>query len=265
LRGFKETGSVNFGSAPNFPIGENVVLSCLITGVYDVNRNTVLKSKDISLFREWAGSLTKLGLQGILFHNDLPDSVCANSQNEHIGFIRVPYAAEFNPNVYRYFVYQQFLANHVHEIKNLFITDVSDVVVAQNPFIHPFFIKNANSLFCGDEPKQLANEWMQEHSAHLRATISDYASYEEEFSEAALLNCGIIGGSYSVMVGFINRLALIHANHNRNNVTAYTGDMGAFNYLARTQFNDRLLHGPPVNTVFKMHESDRGYCWFRHK
>jgi len=256
---------VNFGSVPNFSIGKNLILSCLITGVYDVNRNTVLKNEANSLFGEWAESITRLGLEGILFHNDLPDEVCANFQNEHIRFIRVPYAVEFNPNVYRYFVYQHFLANHGHEIENLFVTDVSDVVAVQNPFIHPFFVRNANSLFCGDEPKQLDNEWMQEHSGHLRATISNYASYEDEFSEATLLNCGIIGGSYNVMVDFIDRLAFIHKNHNRNNPTAYTGDMGAFNYLARTQFSERLLHGPPVNTVFKMVQFDRNDCWFRHK
>jgi hypothetical protein len=41
--------------------------------------------------------------------------------------------------------------------------------------------------------------------------------------------------------------------------------MGAFNYLARTQFNGHLRHGAPVNTVFKMYETERQDCWFRHK
>ena len=49
------------------------------------------------------------------------------------------------------------------------------------------------------------------------------------------------------------------------NQTAFTGDMGAFNYLARTQFNSHLRHGAPVNTVFKMYENERQDCWFRHK
>ena len=47
--------------------------------------------------------------------------------------------------------------------------------------------------------------------------------------------------------------------------TAYTGDMGAFNYLARTRFNANLHHGAPVNTVFKSYENERTDCWFRHK
>lgn len=256
---------MSLGTIPTFPIGKNLVLSCLITGVYDVNRNTILTNQDDSLFQAWAKSLTQLGLQGILFHNDLPEEICSNSQNEHIHFIRVPYSIEFNPNVYRYFIYQQFLAGTPHEIENLFITDISDVVAVQNPFIHPFFNKNPNAIFCGDEPKLLDNEWMKEHSEHLRSTIRDFAWYEDNFRAATLLNCGIIGGSYNVMFDFINRLVSIHKNHNQNNHTAYTGDMGAFNYLVRTQFNDRVFHGPPVNTVFKEYQSDRNDCWFRHK
>jgi hypothetical protein len=41
--------------------------------------------------------------------------------------------------------------------------------------------------------------------------------------------------------------------------------MGAFNYIARTHFSNKLIHGAPVNTVFKEYESSRMECWFRHK
>jgi hypothetical protein len=41
--------------------------------------------------------------------------------------------------------------------------------------------------------------------------------------------------------------------------------MGAFNYLARTKFNNQLKHGAPVNTLFKGYELERKDCWFRHK
>jgi hypothetical protein len=41
--------------------------------------------------------------------------------------------------------------------------------------------------------------------------------------------------------------------------------MGAFNYLIRTQFNDRFLHGFPINTEFKAYQTEREDCWFRHK
>jgi hypothetical protein len=52
---------------------------------------------------------------------------------------------------------------------------------------------------------------------------------------------------------------------NRDNKTEYTGDMGVFNYVARTQYNSQLIYGAPVNTVFKNYETERSDCWFRHK
>jgi hypothetical protein len=63
----------------------------------------------------------------------------------------------------------------------------------------------------------------------------------------------------------MEQLASIHEQHNLDNKTAYTGDMGAFNYLVRTKYNDQLIHGAPVNTVFKGYEENRKDCWFRHK
>jgi hypothetical protein len=167
--------------------------------------------------------------------------------------------------VYRYFIYRNFLQLYAREINNLFITDVSDVVAINNPFTQPLFLANPSALFCGDEPKYLDNEWMTDHSNHLRNSIADYTGYEEKFKTAPLLNCGIIGGNVKLMKGFIEKLCRIHQQHNHDNQTAYTGDMGAFNYLARTQFNECILHGPPVNTVFKAYEYHRTDCWFRHK
>jgi hypothetical protein len=106
---------------------------------------------------------------------------------------------------------------------------------------------------------------MLAHSENLRKNIADYAAYEREFGNETLLNCGIIGGSASLFFDFLEQLCAIHEQANRNNETAYTGDMGAFNYLARTKFNQQVIHGAPVNTVFKQYETNRNDCWFRHK
>jgi hypothetical protein len=103
------------------------------------------------------------------------------------------------------------------------------------------------------------------HAENLRKNIADYAAYESTFSEETLLNCGIIGGSSTLFFDFLQQLCTIHQLTNSDNKTAYTGDMGAFNYLARTQFNNKIIHGAPVNTVFKNYEIDRDDCWFRHK
>jgi hypothetical protein len=243
----------------------NLILACHITGVYDVNRNTTLKADDYQLVQEWAESVANVNLRGIIFHNNFSEETIKRYQNEHVSFIRVDYNPQFNPNVFRYFVYRDFLANCKEPIQGVFLTDVSDVTLAQNPFETSFFKDQPASLFCGDEPTTLANEWMLAHSTHLREQIKDYALYEERFAAEPLLNCGIIGGAFPLFFDFLEQLCALHAHYNQSNKTAYTGDMGAFNYLARTRFQEKLQYGFPVNTVFKSYQNDRMDCWFRHK
>lgn len=240
-------------------------MACHITGNYDVNRNTTLPDDDFSLVLDWVNALIDLKLNGIIFHNNFSPATCNAHQNPFVSFVQIDYNPQFNPNVFRYLAYRDFLRAHAHEIESLFVTDVSDVVAVNNPFLEPLFLAHPGVLFCGDEPKCLDDPWMQEHAAHLRRKIADYAAYETAFAEYALLNCGIIGGNIAVMQELIERLAFIHETYNHDNQTTYTGDMGAFNYVARTAFKSRLLHGAPVNTVFKAYERLRGDCWFRHK
>jgi hypothetical protein len=250
---------------PIISVKKQLVMACHITGIYDVNRNTTLQNDDYSLVKDWADSVAALKLQGIIFHNNFTENTCEKYENEYISFVKIGYNAEFNPNVYRYFIYRDFLRQHFNEIESVFVSDISDVVVLINPFIEPLFIQNSHCIFCGDEPKLLNNDWMKDHAKHLRSGISDYAQYEKDFKNAVLLNCGIIGGNFPVMLDFIEKLCAIHEQYNKNNTTAYTGDMGAFNYLVRTQFNDCVLHGAPINTEFKAYEIDRTDCWLRHK
>jgi hypothetical protein len=248
-----------------FPPNSNLVMACLITGVHDVNRNTTLPSDERQLLSDWAESLAAANVKGVIFHNNLSEQICKSFDHDKISFIKIEYDPQFNPNVFRYFAYRDFLQLHIQKLKGIFITDVSDVVLVNNPFTDSLFLENPNALFCGDEPKLLNNEWMLAHSEHLRNNIADYAAYESKFAHETLLNCGIIGGNTSLFFDFLQKLCAIHQHANRENKTAYTGDMGAFNYLARTQFNDQLIHGAPVNTVFKLYENERNDCWFRHK
>ena len=242
-----------------------LVLACHITGIYDVNRSTTLPGDSYELVQAWAESVASAKLQGVLFHNNFSEETCARYANEYISFVRIDYNPIYNPNVFRYLVYRDYLVKCTEPIKGVFVTDVSDVTLGQNPFAHPFYIENPSSLFCGDEPKPLLNDWMIAHGEHLRSQIPDYVEYEERFASETLLNCGVFGGHYPLFMDFLQQLCEIHETYNHSNLTAYTGDMGAFNYLARTRFNENLRHGFPVNTEFKAYENERIDCWFRHK
>ena len=250
---------------PVFPPNTNLVMACHISGVHDVNRNTTLANDSYELVKDWAQSVTAANLQGIIFHNNFSEETCKSFENENITFIKIAYDPQFNPNVFRYFAYRDFLKQQIQQFNAIFITDISDVVLVNNHFTDPLFCENPTALFCGDEPKILHNGWMIAHAENLRKNIPDYAAYESTFGNETLLNCGIIGGSVSLLFDFLQQLCAIHQHANSDNKTAYTGDMGAFNYLARTAFNEQLIHGTPVNTVFKEYENNRNDCWFRHK
>lgn len=248
----------------DFKIAKNLIVASHISGVYDVNRSTILANDDFSIVADWAKSISDLGLQAIIFHNNFSEDTCKKFKNEHINFVKIEYNPQYNPNVFRYFVYNEFLKQHFQSIENIFFTDVSDVIVLKNPFQEKLYLDNPNVVFCGDEPEILANEWMLNHGNHLRNKISDYAIFETKFKNEILLNCGIIGGSIGVMQPFISKLWTIHEQYNYDNKTLYTGDMGAFNYLVRTEYNNKIIHGNPVNTEFKKYFADSS-CWFQHK
>lgn len=248
----------------DFKIAKNIIIASHITGVYDVNRNEILADDDFSIVSKWAKSISDLNLQGIIFHNNFSEATCNKYQSDNLCFIKVEYNPQYNPNVLRYFVYNEFLKLHSHQFENVFFTDVSDVVVLKNPFVQKLFLDNPMAIFCGDEPEILDNVWMQNHGEHLRSKIPDYAIYEEKFKNNPLLNCGIVGGNRAVLKSFIADLWSIHSSYNFDNCTKFTGDMGAFNYLVRTQYNDNLIYGNPVNTEFKKYLADSS-CWFQHK
>jgi len=248
----------------DFSISGNFIIATHISGIYDVNRNGILANDDFSLVADWAASITALGLQGIIFHNNFSEATCKLYQSEHLHFVRVEYNPVYNPNVFRYFIYAAFLQLQSHTINNIFFTDSSDVIVLKNPFEEKLYLNNPTTIFCGDEPAILDNEWMQQHSQHFRNKIPGYAAYETKYKNETLLNCGIMGGSILVMHPFIEQLVLIPQQYNSDNKTAYTGDMGAFNYLIRTRYNNKVINGYPVNTIFKNYSNDKS-CWFKHK
>lgn len=244
---------------------KNYIFASLLVGVYDVNRNELLQHDDFEMVRKWYNSIIKLKLNALIFHNTFSETTTKLYENEYVKFIKVDYDKAFNPNVYRYFIYQDFISKHLPLIANLFVTDITDVELIQNPFISDFYLQNTDKLFCGDENKILNNEWMNNHNTHLRNSIPTFAKFEHENQHKTLLNCGIIGGNVGIMQTLLDAIVLTHKIYSIYNNTPFTMDMGVFNYIARTKFDDVLLHGEPINTVFKKYETHRTDCWFIHK
>lgn len=244
---------------------KQLIFACLFTGVFDVNRSETLPHNDFSLIEKWVKSIEALNLHGVIFHNNFSDETVAKYSSECINFVYVNYNPTYNLSVYRYFVYLNYLLKHEINLTSLFITDSTDVEVVNNPFEQPLFKNNPTSLFCGDEPTTLKNEWMFNHSTHFRNQIPTFEAFEQKFADQTLLNCGVIGGNILIMKSLLTELVNFHSLYSQHNKTNYTGDMGAFNYIVRNKFNTDLIHGMPVNSIFKAYEINNNACWFRHK
>lgn len=243
----------------------NLVCASLFTGVFDVNRSEMLPQDHFPLIQKWCVSIQYLGLNGVVFHNNFSEKTISEAQLDRIFFIKVDFNTMLNANVYRYLVYLDFLKKYGHQIENIFFTDIADVAVVKNPFADLFYSQNAESIFCGDEEEIVDNPWMRNHCTHLRNLIPKFEEFEKINKSKTLLNCGVIGGKTAVMAELLEELCKIHLSCTVSNKTPFTLDMGAFNYVARTSFSDRIIHGFPVTTRFKYYEDHREDCWFRHK
>jgi len=243
----------------------NFIFAALLTGVYDVNRNELLKKNDFEIIQKWYDSILKLQINAIVFHNSFSKDIVEKYTNEYIRFVEVKYDERLKPNVFRYFVYQDYLKQNLKEISNLFVTDITDVEVINNPFESPVYVENTDYLFCGDEPEILGNDWMRNHCSHLRNLMPEFSLYEALNQHETLLNCGVIGANITIMKLLFDNMLAMHEAFSFTNTTDYTLDMGVFNFVARTVFAHKILHGAPVSTVFKKYESQRTDCWFRHK
>ena len=243
---------------------KNYIFASLLTGKYDVNRNELLHADDYKLIQNWVKSVENLRLNGVVFHNSFSNETIAKYQSQYVQFIQIDYDFTYNPNVYRYFAYLNYIEKNKAAIKNLFVTDISDVVVLQNPFENDFFKAHANQLFSGDENEKINNTWYYEHCKHLRNEIENFELFELQNKNNTLLNCGIIGGSLELMQQTLATMVHFHQQCAANNNTPFTLDMGVFNYVMYSQ-KISFHHGFPVNTIFKSYENERTDCWFRHK
>ena len=68
---------------------QDYIVASHISGVYDVNRNTILADDDYSIIQDWVNSIIKFKLKGIIFHNNFSEATCKKYQNT--GFLQNDY------------------------------------------------------------------------------------------------------------------------------------------------------------------------------
>jgi len=244
----------------------DVVMATILTDVEDLQRKIRWENNNFNIISDWYFSMKHHNVNAVIFHNTFSKDITEKYTTEKIKFIRVDYSGELNPNVYRYFFYKDFLKENKYFIKNVFLTDINDVIMLNNPFKSNFFKSYNNFLFSGDEEITYSgSKWIKLHNTHLRQNIDNFIEYEKNNYEKKLLNCGIIGGNVKNIINLVDKICNIHETVTITNKTKYTCDMGVYNYVMRQNFNEKVKHGIPINTKFKYYEKKTEQIWFKHK
>lgn len=224
----------------------NVVLTAYFCGQPDPQRNMKWDSDIDEAVAKLAESIAENSQNLVV----LTDILGKTSSKENVEY--VPVQASLNPYFQRWLSYWQYLRAHP-EIDNVFCVDATDVEMLRPPFKQIEPIK----LYVGDEKEVLGCTWMLRNHR-----IEPLLSFIRRHRDETLLNAGIVGGSRKTVMDFIHAMIALYFDNNTNIGSA---DMGAFNFVARNKFGDRLVHGKQINTVFKGYEPDNGISWWRHK
>lgn len=172
-------------------------------------------------------------------------------------FVKVKPQSEYAPSVFRWFVYNEWLSKN--KVDNVFMVDSTDVEVLKNPFLS----LNPNKLYVGNEyNNRVNNSWMRKNQEIHLKSLSDYRSIISQNAREILLNCGIVGGSYEIVMEYIGYRVYLHELHTKDLLKST--DMAIFNYLIWKYFKGRTTSGVKVNTRFKVNEYNE-VSFFKHK
>lgn len=162
---------------------------------------------------------------------------------------------QFSPNDFRWLMQLDYIQKN--RTSKLWCVDATDVEVLK----YPFEIK-PNILYVGNEKTQTlssgwlwSNQWKYCHN-------KNYVDLYKVSKNFNLLNCGVVGGEYSIALRFIQLMAN-ETYFNARNVRRAM-DMASFNYVVYSHFANEFITGEEVVTEFKSNQRN-SVSLFKHK
>lgn len=160
-----------------------------------------------------------------------------------------------NPYFKRWFHYNSFVSNKLNRKgDNIFFVDCNDVEVLKNPFQ----IIKPGVLYCGWEKDFIGCQWMQNN--HKSNFMQNFIKSNVK---TPLLNAGVVGGRYDIVMEFLNRLCDMYEILPEKELDMC--DMPLFNWTVYSHFLSRFITGPTITTEFKRFEKNNKLALFSHK
>lgn len=234
-------------------------MDCIITTYFTTDRDpqrfNVWAKDDFSIIERFYNGLVEHDLNAFILVDNTSDEFIKKYETDKIKFIKSD-SSGLNMVDVRWGLYNNLLKSKV-DIDRVFFLDVSDVLILKTPFN----LIESDKIYCGDEECiNISNVWMMERynllNQHL--ILNSLGSY----SSKQVLNAGILGGERSLMLEITEKIANIL---NISKVTITTVDMSVFNHVLYSEYESKLVHGMPVNTVFRDYDIHNQDAWFCHK
>lgn len=210
----------------------NIILSCYFTGSVDPQRNKKWENNYTQDTAALIESTEKLDIETIILR-DMDNPIT------------------LNPYFQRWLSYYQYLREHPG-IDNVFCVDATDVTILKNPFLYI----EQDKIYCGDEPSMLASSWMLNYNPE-----EPIRSYLRRNGRLPLLNAGVLGGNREDILKVAHDICRLYFD----NGAVFHNDMGAFNYVLRNKYADRVEYGRKITTVFKSFDTHNEESWICHK
>jgi GT2 family glycosyltransferase len=162
---------------------------------------------------------------------------------------------QFSPNDFRWLMQLDYIQKNTSS--HVWCVDATDVEVLRNPFE-----VNSDLLYVGYEKGQtLASPWLWSHQWR-HTKNANYFNMLNASKGFTLLNCGVVGGSYSIALRFFQLMA--NETYFNAKKTQRAMDMASFNYVIYSHFADSFVTGSEVVTEFKADQRNI-VSMFKHK
>lgn len=219
--------------------------------------NGCVVTEDINYIKSWYDSINTLKLNGLVFYDNLSKNFVDQYTTKFVQFIKVD-TSLYSNNDWRFFCYRNYFRNHKYD--SIFLTDGSDVVVVQNPSQIIDKYPYIDIFLCKDSVNLNQFPYISLHEQVRWESLLWFLKYQKELP---LLNMGVIGGSYTNMLKFLESFC-------RERIKIGNCDFNADMWLGQYVFRHELRHfnlmvGEPFTSVFKEYQNNRSDVYFIHK
>ena len=220
------------------------------------NDGRVLQN-NFEYIKNWYNSILDLNLEARVFYDNLSDEFLQQYETDKIKFIYAS-PSDYSNNDWRFFVYKTYLQSNIFD--SVFLTDGSDVIVANDPSKILLDFPDTDYFICKDSIKLGVFPYLD---IHKQIGWDNTNWFESIANDTDLINMGVIGGSYSNIVEFLNKFCETRRNMKHE---YFNADMWVGQYVFRHILSDKkLLIGEPFTSNFKQYENDRKDVYFIHK